>query len=46
MGRKKSSYTTVKENDERIIWIISKLERMSDISLEIICQFIRGLVKE
>ena len=46
MGRKKSNYKTVKENDERIIWIINKLERMSDTALEIICQFIRGLAKE
>lgn len=46
MGRKKSSYVTIKENDERIMWIISKLERMSDTALDVVCRFICGLVGE
>lgn len=46
MGRKKSSYSTIKENDERILWIISKLERMTDTALDILCRFIRGLAGE
>lgn len=32
--------------DERIDWIISKLERASDTNIDIVCQFVRGLCQE
>lgn len=44
-NRKKSKYEK-EDMDDRIIWIISKLERASDTAIEIVCQFIRGLIRD